>query len=256
MGTVREDGVFPDVGEVVIAEIDGSRWQCTKEAVEPDGPVWEQLPEPGLDLGEVNALLAASDPEVGNKRRALGQAFAAWRVAFVSLDVVKTGVPGPDLNPPMALELVTRAMMVDALATLLDGMPLGLEAMARSQIATFLGDPEMAVVNSEINRLRSAAAMPPGAPGRDVIEAQKELQQLQSELDPRSDARSTISAIIDPRGQLVHTNAAGVITIRDLREAPEVLARQLAIGDKVPGELVQRAYDAAGKLVANRLARR
>lgn len=277
MGTVREGDVTD--GDVFVAESDGSRWRV--DGLEPSAnhlELFEQLPEPGFsatELGELadtteaqairivqlerqlnDALNAPREPDADAARAALGQAFQAWRVAFVSLDVVRTGAPGPDLNPPMAVELVTRAMMVDALARVLDGAPLGLEAVARNQIATFLGDPEMAVVNSEINRLRNDANVPPGAPGRDLMEAQKELQQLQSELDQRSEARATMAAIIDPRGKFTRTDAAGNVTERDLREAPEVLARQLSLVDKVPSELVQRAYEAAGKLVANRLARR
>lgn len=252
MGTVRE-GDKVEVGEVMLAERDGSRW-TTLEASAGDGLLFQQLPEPGLSAEELVQLGSEVDRD-DSARTALGQAFQAWRVAFVSLDVVKTGAPGPDLNPPMAVELVTRAMMVDALARVLDGAPLGLEAVARNQIATFLGDPEMAVVNSEITRLRNDANVPPGAPGRELMDAQKELQQLQSELDPRSEARATMAAIIDPRGKFTRTDAAGNTTERDLREAPEVLARQLALVDKVPPELVQRAYEAAGKLVANRMRR-
>lgn len=223
---------------------------------EPEPPrLGEPEPtEPAEDVEALSQELAQLKEDLTFIRTQLGAAFRAWRLAFIALDTVKTGAPGPDVTPAAACEYISRARLVDGLAFFLEGAPLGLEAAAANQVRGLLGDPEMAFVNSELTRLRHEEA-PPGSPTRELVEAQRELQQLQSELGERHDARATIALIINPHGKLTRTDNVGKSTDRDLREAPEVLVRQLTLGaDPIAPELVKRAYDAATMLVNNRLA--
>jgi hypothetical protein len=106
----------------------------TEPALDGPEPEPEQPEPPAEDVEAIAQELAQLKEDLTFVRAQLGAAFRAWRLAFIALDTVKTGAPGPDLTPAAACEYISRARLVDGLAFFLEGAPLGLEQAAANQV--------------------------------------------------------------------------------------------------------------------------
>lgn len=77
-------------------------------------------------------------------RADLATAHRVWAQAFNGLDTVRTNGPLQDDTAPQRLELLTRAVLTDAIARVCDGAPLGLARLVHDKLRAVCGDIEAA----------------------------------------------------------------------------------------------------------------
>lgn len=212
MATQRSGG-FPVVGDRVLAE-DGSTWLATESEIGGDPPVWVQQ-DPGQSVSELDAAEAAQ--KAATDRLSLDH--RVYALAFGGVRTVKREKDLNDTDPKeqFVLALATSAMR-DSIIEVGTGQRSDLEKQTLMHLRSFLGDPEIASAQSELDRLRRQVA-DDNAPDAVVAKARgplQELSELAGKLPPESDARKTITTIAQskqPRPELADQLFRELVTI-------------------------------------------
>lgn len=194
MAKQREGKGFPLVGDRVLAE-DGSTWLFEQ----PDGkdPEWSQQ-EPAMSVEELDAAQAAQKAVTDR----LSLDHRVYSLAFGGVRTVKREQDLNDTDPQaqFVLALATSALR-DSVLEASTGQRSNLEATTLARLRSFLGDPEVASAQAELERLRRHVS-DDAAPESVVAKARgplDELAELAGKLPTESDARRTITAIASSR---------------------------------------------------------
>lgn len=194
MAKQREGKGFPVVGDKVLAE-DGSTWLY--EQPDDEDPHWTQQ-EPGMSVDELDAAQAAQKAVTDR----LSRDHRVYSLAFGGVRTVKRESDLNDTDPQaqFVLALATSALR-DSILEASTGERSNLEASTLQRLRSFLGDPEVATAQAELERLRRHVS-DEGAPDAVVTKARgplNDLAELAGKLPVESDARRTITAIASSR---------------------------------------------------------